>query len=779
MPAKKTWQMAIQLIVVASLFLACLSVVLPFASTAQDSLPWRGEYFDNQNLTGDPVLIRQESAINYEWKDKAPDAKVPVDHFSARWSALLLFEEGTYLFKTYTDDGVRLWVDGQLVIDQWHDQAATLYQQPVSLSAGYHSLRMEYYDNIGDAVAMLWWEPYTGPEPTPVPSETMWRAEYFDNQNLFGTPVRVRNESAIDHDWRDKAPEFGVPNDHFSVRWTATKLFDTGTYLFKTYTDDGVRLWFDGQLIIDQWKDQHATLYQQSVGVSAGLHSLQMEYYDNIGDAVAMLWWERQGGPVVPNVWRAEYFSNPWLIGEAVLLREETDINYDWGTDAPVPNVPADDFSVRWTGSIYFADAASYTFFAESDDGVRVWVDGGLLIDQWNDQSATTVSAVRYVTQGEHPIIVEYYDHAGTASIKFWWQKETEATPSPTSVPGQQEIIVDDLSAGFEKGGPSASWYERSVGYEGHTYWTYNSDAQVYNFAKWVPQLPQSGDYEVYAHIPRQRADTENAHYKIYHNGQEDSHWVNQSIYFDQWVSLGTYYFAADGSEYVYLDDVTSEPYASRKIGFDAIKFVSKGTGTVPTPTMTLTPAQTPATATATPEEPTATATPTVEGPTLTPTPTSTPISPTCSITPILGFGHIWSTYTDVRDRLGCPVELEKSIWSAEETFIGGYMFWRSDLLLIYALYSDGTWQSFADTWDESQMESDPTIEPPPGYLQPKRGFGKVWREQPGVRDKLSWATTPERGLGASWQAYEGGLMLWSDVQGIFILYNDGTWSHY
>ena len=91
MPAKKTWQMAIQLIVVASLFLACLSVVLPFASTAQDSLPWRGEYFDNQNLTGDPVLIRQESAINYEWKDKAPDAKVPVDHFSVRWSAFLLF----------------------------------------------------------------------------------------------------------------------------------------------------------------------------------------------------------------------------------------------------------------------------------------------------------------------------------------------------------------------------------------------------------------------------------------------------------------------------------------------------------------------------------------------------------------------------------------------------------------------------------------------------------------------------------------------------------------
>jgi hypothetical protein len=117
--------------------------------------------------------------------------------------------------------------------------------------------------------------------------------------------------------------------------------------------------------------------------------------------------------------------------------------------------------------------------------------------------------------------------------------------------------------------------------------------------------------------------------------------------------------------------------------------------------------------------------------------------------------------------------------WSAEETFIGGYMFWRGDLGLIYAVYNGGTWQSFVDTWTEGDLEWDPTIVPPAGYYQPKRGFGKVWREQAGVRDKLSWATTEERGLGASWQAYQGGLMLWSDVQGTFVLYNDGTWSKY
>jgi len=759
MSANKAWQTAGRVGMVMVLLMACLGAVLPSVSSAQDPTPWRGEYFNNESLTGEPLHVREESEINYDWEHRAPFGDMKQDYFSVRWTALLLFEEDTYLFKAYTDDGVRLWVDGVLLIDQWRNQVATLIEQPVSLSAGYHSLRMEYYDNIGDAVAILWWEHYAGPSGPAAPGPTDWRAEYFNNQGLSGPPVLVCSETAVNHDWRDKAPADGVWFNSFSARWTADKEFDAGTYVFKAYTDDGVRLWLDGQLIIDQWHDHYATLYEKQAAVSAGLHSLTMEYYDHIGDAVAVLWWERVGGPVVTTLWRAEYFGNPWLIGPTAVIRDETDINYDWGDGAPVPQVGADDFSVRWTGTIRFAETASYTFFAEADDGVRVWVDGGLLIDQWAEQSGNTVSAVRQVTLGDHPIIVEYYDHSGTASIKFWWEKEAGPAPSPSPGPGEPAtIIVDDLSAGFQKAGPSESWYERSVGYDGHTYWTYNSNSQVYNFAKWVPELPHAGDYEVYAHIPKQRADTKKAHYRISHNGQYDSYWVDQSIYFDQWVSLGTYDFTADGTEYVYLDDVTGEAYASHKIAFDAIKFVTEQAAAP-------------------------TATPTPGGPTATPTAATTPgtptPTPTCSITPIMGFGHVWTTYETVRDRLGCPVEPEKSTWSAEQTFIGGYMFWREDLLLIYAVYSDGTWQSFADTWDSTQIEEDPTIVPPSGYYQPKRGFGKVWREQPGVRDKLSWATAPERGFAASWQAFDGGLMLWSDHQGFFVLYNDGTWSHY
>jgi len=618
-----------------------------------------------------------------------------------------------------------------------------------------------------------------------------WRGEYFDNRNLTGQPVIVRNESAIDFNWGANSPGGGVPRDSFSARWSSYLWFDEDVYLFKAYVDDGVRAWVDGQIIFDLWRDQSVALYTQQMTLSAGFHSVRVEYYDNIGNAIAMFWWERTEGPSTAS-WRAEYYSNPWLVGAPVLVRTESAIDYDWGGGSPGGNVPADNFSVRWTANVSFEANDTYTFSAKSEDGVRAWVDGGLILDQWKEQSPSTVTGSRYVTGGTHPVIVEYFNGTGNASIKFSWQRQ-HAVPTATLVPGAPthtpvpttttgEIIVDDKSAGFVKAGPAASWYERSVGYLGHTFWTYNSDSQVYNSAKWTPNLPAAGDYQVYVFIPKQQADSKSARYRVFHNGQEHSYWVDQSVYFDKWVSIGTFYFADSGSEYVYLDDVTGEAYAARKIGFDAVKFVPT-TGTVPTATSIVQPTATTAAATPTatsvsptPIAPTATSIP----PTATTIPpTPTPTLPTCSITPILGFGTIWNTHPQVRSRLGCPVEVESSKWSAEETFVHGYMFWRQDLLIVYVLYDDHTWQSYADAWQEGQMEWDVNIVAPAGLYQPKRGFGKVWREQPGVRGKIGWATTEERGLNASYQAYQGGLMLWSDTQGHFVLYNDGTWERY
>ena len=74
----------------------------------------------------------------------------------------------------------------------------------------------------------------------------------------------------------------------------------------------------------------------------------------------------------------------------ATLVRMDTNINFNWGTGSPDPSISADNFTVRWTGSVQPQFNETYTFYTTTDDGVRLWVNGQLLIDEWVDQSATT-----------------------------------------------------------------------------------------------------------------------------------------------------------------------------------------------------------------------------------------------------------------------------------------------------------------------------------------------------------------------------------------------------
>lgn len=118
-----------------------------------------GQYFNNLDLTN-LVLTRTDAMIDFNWGSKAPDALIQPDTFSVRWTGQLQprYSE-TYTFYTTTDDGVRLWVNGQLLIDRWVDQGATTWSGKIALNAGQkYDLRMEYYENGGSANARLEWE---------------------------------------------------------------------------------------------------------------------------------------------------------------------------------------------------------------------------------------------------------------------------------------------------------------------------------------------------------------------------------------------------------------------------------------------------------------------------------------------------------------------------------------------------------------------------------------------------------------------------------------------
>jgi len=122
----------------------------------------RGYYFNNMNVTGAPVLVRIDPTINFNWGDPgSPDPKVNVDQFSARWVGIVeaLYSE-PYTFVCNTDDGFRMWLDDELIIDSWVDQAPTTHSSaPINLVAGQrYGVRVEYYENGGGAVAQLFWQ---------------------------------------------------------------------------------------------------------------------------------------------------------------------------------------------------------------------------------------------------------------------------------------------------------------------------------------------------------------------------------------------------------------------------------------------------------------------------------------------------------------------------------------------------------------------------------------------------------------------------------------------
>lgn len=94
-----------------------------------------------------------------------------------------------------------------------------------------------------------------------------------------------------------------------------------------------------------------------------------------------------------------------------------------------------------------------------------------------------------------------------------------------------------------------------------------------------------------------------------------------------------------------------------------------------------------------------------------------------------------------------CPSGPPLSGRGAEQEFENGRMIWVAAEDLVYVLFDDGqsyAWEAHTDEWDEGEPESDPSLTPPPGLLQPVRGFGLVWREAPQVRERLGWATEPE-----------------------------------
>lgn len=118
------------------------------------------------------------------------------------------------------------------------------------------------------------------------------------------------------------------------------------------------------------------------------------------------------------------YFDNMELRGQPVLQRVDSTINFDWGGDAPSIGMKADSFSVRWTGEVVADAAGTYEFTVLSDDGVRLYIDGQLVLDDWRDHGVETHSTRMHLDANKpYQIKLEYYEKWGAAVVKLGWQR--------------------------------------------------------------------------------------------------------------------------------------------------------------------------------------------------------------------------------------------------------------------------------------------------------------------------------------------------------------------
>jgi hypothetical protein len=230
-----------------------------------------GVYYASSNLTG-AAIMRLDDAVNFRWA-QSPLPGLPHDGFSVRWMAYLEAPAtDDYTLHFGTDDGGRLYLDGQLVADHWarHDYAET--NVAVRLQAGERKkLTVEHYDARGPAQARLFWSSSSMPR-TLLPEDRLYPASFdalhaakieagagllatYYNSDDFSSNSVTQIDPQIDFHWRTNTPPSGIDSNRFSVRWTGSlRVTNSGPYQFHLQAALPVRLFINDRLVSDPWR---------------------------------------------------------------------------------------------------------------------------------------------------------------------------------------------------------------------------------------------------------------------------------------------------------------------------------------------------------------------------------------------------------------------------------------------------------------------------------------------------------------------------------------------
>jgi len=275
--------------------------------------PWYAEYWNNTAQSGPATLVRNDPSINFNWGYGSPDpARIFADNFSARWTRNIDFGGGVWRFGVNADDGVRLTVDNQVVLDMYTNVGNVQKAVDVPLGPGLHRVSVDYVEQTGLAFITVNMfrvggnpppPPWHGPGPGPGDNGKFingpWSAQYYPNPNFQGNPA-VRTEPALRFDWHGNPPLPGFPGGFWTARYAQTRYFNPGVYQFVARVDDGVRITINGVQVMNEWREQSTRTFASTVKFGAGNYNIVVEYIQFGGSSDFSLYWDFLGNPDAP-----------------------------------------------------------------------------------------------------------------------------------------------------------------------------------------------------------------------------------------------------------------------------------------------------------------------------------------------------------------------------------------------------------------------------------------------------------------------------------------------
>jgi len=382
-----------------------------------------GDYYDNADFTV-PKLNRVDPMVSFNWGLGSPDPSMGSDAFSVRWTGQVspLYSE-TYTFYSKTDDGARLWVNGQLLVDRWVNQTLREDSGTITLVAGqYYDIRYEYFDNVQSAEAYLSWSS---------PSQL---------KQLIQTD-RFRTISTV----AGTADFSGSPRSGFvplSVQFTDLSSVPGASAWLWTFGDGTT-------------SNAHNPAHTYT---SAGLFHVRLDVTGTGGIFTT----QKTGYITVnPNTsqfgLKGDYYDNLGFTGFQY-SRVDSTVDFNWGFGSPGPPVISETFSVRWTGQVSPLYTETYRFYSRTDDGARLWVNNQLLVDRWVNQAVREDSGSIALVGGQYyNIQYDFFDNTQEAEVHLSWSSPSQ----PKQIVPRSRLRTNDSITAVE--GPPLVPVSRAV----------------------------------------------------------------------------------------------------------------------------------------------------------------------------------------------------------------------------------------------------------------------------------------------------------------------------